>query len=227
MVIQHIEGVSGQRKKYKLKNKGLIISALIFFLIVNTNSFWEGKLELLAFPIFIFLVTVFFALLFFLLRQLFIAFKESFRNKNRIITIAIITIVLVLIFLKPNGLVNFNKPKGKDLLIAQKEGGANCMTTIKLKENNKFRERSVCFGATKIKGIYELRNDTIFFKNIEYERNENEYYEFAVIKSSKFGINKNKYVLVRFKNLNDTIGHELLIIKNELKTNKTKPLAKI
>lgn len=122
------------------------------------------------------------------------------------------TTVLILTFLKPNGLINFDKLSGNDVLVAQREGVANCMTTIKLKENKTFRERIVCFGVSDIKGTYELKNDTIFFKNIEFGRYNNEFYEFAVIKSS----NNNTFSLTKYKNKNDTIGYELLVVKNEL-----------
>lgn len=198
-----------------MKNKGLIISTLLFFLIVNTNYFWEGKLGIVVFPIFLILVLVFIVLSILLLGQLIKGIKEKFSDKTRNVTIGIITTILILVFLKPNGLIKFDKFNGTDILIAQREGVANCMTTIKLKENMTFRERRVCFGVTEIKGTYELRNDTIFFENIEYGRNENEFYEFAVIKPSK--INPDKFDFVRFKNKNDTIVHELWIVKNELK----------
>ena len=203
-----------------MKNKGLIISTILFFLIVNTNYFWEGKLGIVAFPVFLILVLVFIVLSILLLGQLIKGIKERFSDKTRNVTIGIIATILILIFLKPNGLINFDKFNGTDILIAQREGAANCMTTIKLKENMTFRERSVCFGVTEIKGTYELRNDTIFFENIEYGRNENKFYEFAVIKPSK--INTDKFDFVRFKNKNDTIGNELWIVKNELKELKTK-----
>lgn len=195
-----------------MKNKGLIISTLVFFLIVNTNYFWEGELGLYAFPAFILLVIIFFVLVFMLFLQLISAIKEKFKNKKRLLTIGLLTVVLILTFLRPNGIVNFENLQGNDLLVAQREGVANCMTTFKLKENNRFSEINVCFGVTKISGEYIIKNDTIFFENIEYGRHENEFYEFAVIKPSK--INPDKFDLVRFKNKNDTIGHELGILKN-------------
>jgi hypothetical protein len=203
-----------------LKNKVLIISTLFFFLIINTNYFWEGKLGIVAFPVFLILVLVFIVLSILLLNQFVKGIKEKFSDKSRIVTIGIVSIILILTFIKPNGLINFDKFNGTDILIAQREGAANCMTTIKLKENMTFRERSVCFGVTEIKGTYELRNDTVFFENIEYGRNENEFYEFAVIEPSK--INPDKFDFVRFKNKNDTIGHELWVVKNELNELKTK-----
>jgi len=203
-----------------LRDKGLLISTLLLFLIVNTNYFWEGKLGLVAFPVFLILAFTFIVLSILLLGQVIKGLKEKFSDKTRNIKIGIITVMLVLIFLKPNGLINFDRLNGNDILIAQREGAANCMTTLKLKENMTFKERSVCFGVSEIKGTYELKNDTIFFKNIEFGRNENEFYEFAVIKPSK--INNEMFDLVRFKSENDTIGHELWIVKNELNELKNK-----
>ena len=203
-----------------MRDKGLLISTLLLFLIVNTNYFWEGKLGLVAFPVFLILAFTFIVLSILLLGQVIKGLKEKLSDKTRNIKIGIITVMLVLIFLKPNSLINFDRLNGKDILIAQREGAANCMTTLKLKENMTFKERSVCFGVSEIKGTYELKNDTIFFKNIEFGRNENEFYEFAVIKPSK--INNEMFDLVRFKSENDTIGHELLIVKNELNELKNK-----
>lgn len=128
-------------------------------------------------------------------------------------TIGIMTLGLGLIFLKPNGLVNFNKLEGEDLLIAEREGAANCMTVFKLKANNKFREKSVCFGVTETKGNYEIRNDTIFFSDITLLRNDEEYFKFALLKKSEYS---DKNVLFRYRSAKDTIGHELWITKNKL-----------
>lgn len=200
-----------------MKRKGIIITTIIFFLIVNTNYFWEGKLGLIAFPVFMFLVVVYLALAIGLVVQIFFAIKEKLSDRQRLFIIALLTAVLALIFFFPNGLLNFDRYEGKDLLVAEREGAANCMTTLKLKESNKFIERSVCFGVTEIKGNYKLKNDTIFFTNVTFGRDENEYYKFAVIKQTE---NKNETTLgdlVRYKSYSDTTGNELWIIKNELK----------
>lgn len=156
------------------------------------------------------------ALGFFLLRQLFFAFREKFIEKQRLVIIGILVVVLTVTFLKPNGLINFDSLQGKDLLVAEREGAANCMTTLKLKENNTFTERTVCFGVMEIKGDYELKGDTIFFKDIRFVRHESEYYKFAVIRQSES--EKTKYIgdIVMYKSFSDTTGRELWIIKNEL-----------
>jgi hypothetical protein len=199
-----------------MKNKGLIITTLIFFLLVNTTYYWEPKLGLFAMPATLILVAVYLVLLIALIRQLFLTIKEKFNGKHRFFVIALLTTVLVLTFLKPFGLIDFDKFEGSDILVAQREGAANCMTTFKLKDNNKFTERSYCFGVTEIKGNYKLINDTIYFENVEPGRNENEFYKFAVIRPSKYDNDNKHFDLVRYKDFNDTTGHPLWIIKNDL-----------
>ena len=199
-----------------MKQKGLFITTILFFLIINTNYYWEGKLGFFAFPTFLLLVIVYLVLAFLLLRQLFFVFRENFINKQRLVIIGTLMVVLTVSLLKPNGLINFDKLQGKDLLVAEREGAANCMTTLKLKENNTFTERTVCFGVMEIKGNYELKGDTIFFKNIGFVRYESDYYKFAVIQKSDG--EKTKYLgdIVMYKSYSDTAGRELWITKNEL-----------
>src|SRR5690606_9835359 len=136
--------------------------------------------------------------------------------KKRLINIGLLTLVLTLTFLNPFGLIDFDKLEGENILIAEREGAANCMTTLKLKDNFTFRERSVCFGVTETKGRYYIQNDTIYFVNVNLGRHENNYYEFAIIKPSKVNTNENHFDLTMFENLTDTTGFGLWITKNEL-----------
>ncbi len=199
-----------------MKQKGLFISTILFFLIVNTNYYWEGKLGFFAFPTFFVLVIVYLVLAFLLFRQLFFAYRERFLDKQRLVIIGTLLVVLTVTFLKPNGVINFDKLQGQDLLIAEREGAANCMTTLKLKENNTFTDRNVCFGVTETRGNYEQKGDTIFFKDIGQVRHKSGYYKFAVIRKSS--TEKMKYLggIVMYKSFSDTTGLELRIIKNEL-----------
>ena len=96
------------------------------------------------------------------------------------------------------------------------------MTTLKLKDDFTFKEKSICFGVTEIKGNYHLQNDTIYFDNINAGRTESEFYKFAVIKPSKFDNSKILGDLIRYKNLNDTVGDFLWITKNDLSKLKDK-----
>lgn len=205
-----------------LKNKGLLITTIVFFLIVNTTFYWEGKLGLFAFPAFLVLVVIYLGLAVALVRQIYLALKEKLSDKSRLLLIGLLTTVLALTFIRPFGLVNFDKLEGDNLLIAEREGAANCMTTLKLKDDNTFRERNVCFGVTEIKGNYHILNDTIYFDNVSVGRHENEFYKFAVIKPSKFNKDGKHFDLTRYKSITDTVGHELWITKNDLNKLKDK-----
>jgi hypothetical protein len=205
-----------------LKNKGLFITTIFFFLTVNTTYYWEGKLGLLAFPAFLVLVVIYFGLAIALVRQIYLAVKEKLVDKFRLLLIGLLTIVLALTIIKPSGLVNFDKLEGDNLLIAEREGVANCTTTLKLKNNFTLRERNVCFGVTEIKGNYYLQNDTIYFENVRVGRHENEFYKFAVIEPSKFNKDGKYFDLTRYKSLTDTVGHKLWITKNDLNKLKDK-----
>jgi len=192
-----------------MKQKTILAISIVFFLILNTKYFWEGKLGLLAFLLIsiLFLVYIFLAIV--LVIQIIKSIIEKFSNKNRLVIVTILIFVISLSFLYPNGLIDFERFQGKDLLVAKREGAANCMTIIKLKENNKFVERNVCFGIEEIQGNYNIKGDTVFFTNVD----KNQYYQFAVIENSNF---------IRYKDANDTIKYDLWITKNLLKI-KNKP----
>ena len=165
---------------------------------------------------FLVLILYFLTLAGLLIGQIYHSIREKFKDKLRLVLIGILTSTLVLAFFFPNGLINFNKFESESILIAQREGAANCMTTLKLKEDNKFIERNVCFGITETTGEYRISGDTIYFENVYLGRHENEFYEFAVI---KYDNKKGKYLgdLIRFENHSDTTGIPLWITKNELK----------
>ena len=205
-----------------MRNKVLIIITIVFFLFVNTSYYWEGKLGLFAFPSIILLILVYIILGISLIRQFYLAVKEKFQGKLRLITIGLLALVLITTFLRPNGLVNFDKLKGNDILVAEREGAANCMTTLKLKDDYTFTEKNVCFGVTETTGKYHLKNDTVFFDNVNVSRHLEEYYSFGVVKISKYRKDGKHFDFVRFKSRKDTIGHELWITKNELNKLYTK-----
>jgi hypothetical protein len=209
--------VISKLKKLNLKNKGLITTIIIFFIIVNTSYYWKGKLDFYAFPVFLILFILFLVLNIALFRQIYFAFKDKFKDKKRIIIIGLLITVLVLTFLKPSGFINFEKFESKNILIAEREGVAGCMMTLKLKENNKFTAKSVCFGMTETKGNYEFKNDTIYFNNVKLGRGEKKFYKFAIIKQLKYYNNEKYFELLSYQSKNDTIGHGLKVTLNKLK----------
>jgi len=200
-----------------MKNKILLLTTFILLLIVNTTFFWEGKLGFFAMVLSLILVIVYGVLIISLLYQIYLAIREKFKSTQRLISISIVAVVLVLIYIRPDGIINFEKFQGNDLLIAEREGAANCYTTLKLKENKKFIEKSICFGVSEITGKYSIKGDSIFFSDVQLGRDKSEYYQFAVIKQSASENKKIIGELKRFMNYGDTLPHELWITKNELK----------
>jgi hypothetical protein len=200
-----------------MKYKWLIISTTAFFLIVNTTYFWDGKLGVLAFPVFAVLFIFYVILVVILLRQFIVSLKEKFSDRQRVIVSVSLLSVLLLVYFKPSGIIDFDKLSGKDLLIAEREGSANCMTILKLKDNNTFVEKNVCFGVTEVKGSYEIKGDTIFFKNVSLSRDAGSFYQYAVVRPASYQNENIIGALIRYKDKADLEGHELLIVKNELK----------
>lgn len=198
-----------------MKHKALLITSAIFFLLVNTSYYWETSLGALAIPVLLVLMITFTVLAGLLIRQLYLAIKERFQNKERLLPILFVLIVLVLTIYKPQGLINFEAFEGKDLLVAERSGAANCTIKIKLKEDHTFVERAVCFEVFETKGDYTIKGDTIFFSNV-HGRNEKDYFKFAVINKSKPSDKINLSYLSCYKNNKDTMPHEIWITKNNI-----------
>lgn len=197
-----------------MKHKRLIITLTIFFILTNTRTYWEGDLGILAFPIFLILVIYFIILIILTIRQIIFAIKEKFLDKERVIFTIVSLIVLVLTFFKPEGIIDYDKLSGKDLLVADREGAASCLSVLKFKENNRFVDKSICFGVDEIKGTYYKKGDTLFFKDVTIRESKKKYDEFAVIELFKAhnGIYLGK--LISYKNKKDTIGIAFDITQN-------------
>ena len=183
---------------------------------MNTSYFWMDKLGLLAIPfsIFLFLLYIFLAVA--LLYQVYWVINEKLHNRKRNVLVVVMGVALSLVFLWQDGIISFEKYEDKDLFIAEREGAANCYTTLKLKDNNRFIEKNICFGISEVTGKYSIKGDSIFFSDVQLSRDKDEYYQFAVIKQSAFENKKIIGELKRFMNYNDTLPHELWITKNEL-----------
>ena len=202
-----------------IKDKILTITTIVFFLIINTSYFWVDKIGVLGFLVVFPLIFIYFVLVAVLIFQIYFAIKEKFKQKFRFFNIGILAMVLILTFLFPTGIINFENLKNKDeneyVLIIQSVGGGNCSSTIKFKEDLTFVKKDVCFGIEKTEGTYKISNDTIYFlkgrKNVKFE--------FAIIKENESST-KYPYSLHCFRDKNDTVGYwGYQIYKNDLKIN--------
>jgi hypothetical protein len=189
---------------------------VFFFVVLNTAYFWQPKIGIIALPIFLILIGAYIFLAGLLVGQMFFLIRERFADKQRLLVVGLLSTVLLLTILRPNGPIDFDELEGKDVFIAQREGSANCMITFKLKEGNKFLERNVCFGVTEIRGDYKLKGDTIIFSNVELARNEKKYFQFAIIRDADDKCNDTSGDLVRYNDQSDTTGQTLWIIRNDL-----------
>ncbi len=196
-----------------MSQKRILISAITFFVLINTTYFWEGTLGIWAMLATIALVVYYLALTIVFFRQAYLLIREKFHNRQRVLTSTILILVLVSTTIYPNGIFNF---EGNAVFVAQREGVANCMTTLKLEENGKFSETSVCFGATKITGRYTVKQDTIFFEDISSGRISEDFYKYAVINP---GINESSVFIgyLDYYNSANSKVNTLRIVKNDLK----------
>lgn len=205
-----------------MKPKTLLVITLLFFITLNTAYYWEGSFGLYFFPFVLFLGVIYLWMVFLFFQQLYWLIKERFTDKKRLLVTSILTAVLLLTFYRPFGLINFARFESEGMLVAEREGAANCMTTFKLKDDFTFKEKTACFGISETSGRYHLQHDTIYFDNVSVGRHEDKYYEFAVIKPSKFYPDSKHFDLVRYESLADTVGVTLWVTKNELGKLKNK-----
>jgi|SRR5690606_3467710 len=190
------------------RSKLIIGIAVGFFLVVNTSDLWTDDLGFYAMIFSIILFLTFIGLTIILVIQLFYSFKERLKKRERNLTASVLVLVLVLTVFMPFGIVNFKKFASKDILVAHREGVANCTVTLKLKENNEFTFSNICFGTSMTKGEFTIGGDTIFFQNIRLGRGVENFYE--------FGIQENENRIMLFSNKQDTVGLQLKIIGSKL-----------
>jgi len=86
---------------------------------------------------------------------------ESPKHYQRLIYVGVILGLNFLSLAEPMGMIDWDKYEGKNLLVADREGTANCRTILKLKADNKFKYTSRCFGVDFHLGTYKFRNDTL------------------------------------------------------------------
>jgi hypothetical protein len=198
-----------------MKSKLLIAVIIIYFLIINTSYFWETHIGVYLILIDFLLFLIFIVLVITLFFQFYDSIRERFKDKSRILISLVLLICLILIAYKPGGIIDFEKFEGKVLLIARYEGVANCTTTLKLKSKGNFTDICICFGIQKAKGLYTLKNDTIWLTDpLNYGNTQ----RFAVLRKSK-SYNKSKYpeTLMVYQNQTDTLPMKMNVVFNSLK----------
>lgn len=149
-----------------------LVAALLLFIVVNTRYFWEAKVSILLFPIWL-LIIVSGLIIFILTLHKTISFlKQKEKNRKTIATLFSLALLLCLLIKYPEGIVDFQKYEPTTTLKAYREGVGGSGDMLYLREDSTFLNRFVMFGINEQKGSYRIANDTIFFNcdeiNLDY-----------------------------------------------------------
>lgn len=194
--------------KQTMKSKSVII-ALILFIALNTSFLWERLPSGSDF-----LLTMIFGFIGLILAFVFVLklgglFIDKFKNQNNNISVIVIGSVLIFYFFFPFGLVRNSDFDPEYYLVANREGAANCQTTIILGIDSTFIERSVCFGVDKNSGTYTIKNDTAF---LSFDDNSNKE-TIGVLEWKEDGEKGNYGIFNYYKTLSDNKPIDLMITK--------------
>lgn len=198
-----------------MKQNSEIIFTIIFFLLVNTTYFWEGKLGFFVVVSLLILGLYWLFLVFLLFSNLLSVWKEKLLSRKKIFTIVLLVFVLTTAFLFPQGLIPFYKLESESSLIAQRGGVANCRTTLKLLASGRFKNKEVCFGIAETTGDYWISGDTIYFEGRSVGGLRNDFYDFAVIERDTFHGKPVSSIMLFYEDSEEP-GYVLGIEKNEL-----------
>lgn len=90
-----------------MNSRALAKITIVFFVYVNTKQYWISVTEPFALPIILIGGITLLGLLIAFVSQIYFTTKENFSNRQRVLTLGLLTIVLALTFYKPSGLIDF------------------------------------------------------------------------------------------------------------------------
>ena len=204
----------------KSGQKKLFILTLVYGVVWNTQYFWENLPGLLDMAVILLLLLTLVTIFFIGIFQVYKLIIEKPRDKFRIMNIALVVMIITMNYFKPHGIIDFKKFEGEDILYATYEGVANCTTSIRLKENNRFKKTTACFGIDHYWGDYQIVGDTIKFI-YDKRSGANKTVDFAILAIEKDTL-KERIGIIHYHS--EGIRKEgIPMIIHELKTEKVKP----
>ena len=150
-----------RRTKHLKRKKSISILILIFFGIWFFQYFLSYVPGAFTIGVLLIGLSLWIVILGIALYQIIKLALEKSKYYQRLIYVAVIFILNFISLAKPMGLIDWEKYEGENLLIADREGTANCRTILKLKPKNKFKYISRCFGVDFHMGTYKFANDTL------------------------------------------------------------------
>ena len=147
---------------FKAIKKWWVLLALFHAVVLNTSFFWDAQVGLWGMLIALFLGIIWFVIICILVFRIVLILISRLKSKPDVIGTIFLSLILLFEFLFPRGIVDYEILEEPFWFAAYREGVANCGTSIKLRENNKFTKRSVCFSVDLYHGTYLIKGDTIF-----------------------------------------------------------------
>lgn len=150
-----------------MKQPYSVYIGLAILLLLNTTYFWEKWLGgwglLLTLLIIVLSVALCIKLLVLFVRLVKNRFADSTKTKQFLV---LLSIVMLLVFF-PFGIIDFRRFEAKNIFSVQREGVANCMLYVNLKEDGGCVEKQICFGTYEKSGRYKVKGDSIFLTLIK------------------------------------------------------------
>lgn len=138
-------------------------AAICCMLAMLTSDFWEPWLGWHSFYVMIGVTFLSGVLLLRFLYLILIMLGPLGRTKWHYIQSAWLALAFMVSYLYFNGNLSIERFMGKPVLVAGREGAANCTTVLKLFPNGHFKLQSVCLGISRLEGDWHKESDTIFF----------------------------------------------------------------
>ena len=203
-----------------MRTKHLYIIVIIFFLLVQTEYYWGNNLGWFAIIWFFAMQALLVVFCGILVYQLFkLATERPFTGK-RLLAIFLLSFVLLSTYLRPWGLIEFEKYETPPVLKAKAKGGGGCNNVLRLYNDSSFIDDSRCFGTERTRGKWRYSNDTIYFYEIRPGTLQETYFEFAIIKET--GDNRHQY-LRRYQDRNDPHGRRMNVLHNDIQLTQKAP----
>jgi len=170
-----------------MRNKFLVRFFIAFILLLYSTFSYFINTDF-DMSIFFICVLIYLFIFFDLIFQIYKSIKVKYTDKVRNYLCIFYALVLIIVFIKPKGIIDFEELGSKIILTGFYEGAASCTTTLKLKENNTYRLNSICFGSDTKIGKYVMRNDSIFF-----DKKDDIPYSFGVIDDNSLDLYYKEY----------------------------------
>ncbi len=170
-------------------------AAICCMLGMLTSDFWEPWLGWHAFYIMIGLTLLSGVLLLRFLYLIVNMLGPLCRTKFHYFQSAWLALAMMVSYLFFNRDLSMERFMSKPVLVAGREGAANCTTVLKLFPNGHFKLQTVCFGIARLEGEWQKKSDTIFFSNFT-GRSDVQRYEYARYDSLPKTTGKKEYLFL-------------------------------